>query len=84
MQQQLANSKQSMQYFTHSIGEERGFEPFYQLLLLKRKVTESTVAIDLAAWQTSDQLSCNFENIGGMTPPYSHYQIPVCIQTVLA
>ena len=43
----------------------------YRNFVKKEMVTESTVTISLAAWPTFDQLSCIFENIGGMTPPIS-------------
>ena len=45
--------------------------------LMKKKVTENTVASSLAAWLTFDQLSCKFENIGGCdTPTPPHWHIP--------
>ena len=48
--------------------------PFNQLLFLKSKVTENTVTISLdshsSAWPTVDQISCTFQNIGGMMPPH--------------
>ena len=43
----------------------------YRNFVKKEMVTESTVTISLAAWPTFDQLSCIFENIGGMTPTIS-------------
>ena len=38
-------------------------------LLLAKKVTDETVTNPLAAWLTFDQLSCKFENIGGVRCP---------------
>ena len=46
-------------------------------LLLPKKVTEDTVTTSLMAWQTFDQLCCNFDNIRGHDPPYRH--IPACL-----
>jgi len=37
----------------------------------KEKVTGNTVTISIPAWWTCEQLYCNSENIGGMTPPSS-------------
>ena len=39
--------------------------------------SKNTVSISLAMWLTIDQLSCNFENIGGgVTPPCPPQCIP--------
>ena len=43
--------------------------------ITKEKVTENTVTISFAAWSTSDQLCCTFDNIGGggaLSPMPSH------------
>ena len=34
----------------------------------KQKVIENAVTTSLATWLTVDQLSCNFDSIGGMMP----------------
>ena len=47
----------------------RAFRPFDPLLLLK-KVTENAATISLTAWLAFDQLSCNFEDFGGVTPSH--------------
>ena len=58
-------------HFPHSGGS------FNQLAncCYQKKVTENTVANSLAACLTFDQLSCKFENIGGLgapMPPSAH------------
>ena len=49
-----------------------------------KKVTENTVAISLAARLTFDQLSCEFENIGGgaTPPPYPSIRISLLVPSV--
>ena len=54
-----------------SWGGGEAFWPIDQLLLLKRKVTENTVANSLAAWLTFNQLSCNGN--GGHDAPHAPY-----------
>ena len=46
-----------------------------------KKITENTMANSLAALLTFDQLSCNFEDIGDVSPPRPHPQMPVQMHT---